>query len=230
MKLVILSVVSASVLALTSPARAATTTATVDLGSASSPVAFGTFSFPYSLTLPKFNSNLGTLDSMTLTLTAEQSHVSCDLLNLSSVAQPYTDAMTVPFGFHGLAPHGEVVAIDLPGTGPFSGVTSSLFMGFTLAGTTTFGSLTDSVNVASSSFATYESNGGGTFSVAMQLSSTNPVGSVTNGSLYASMFGDTYGNLAVTYSYTPIPEPATCAAGFGAAALGFAIWRRRRAA
>ena len=49
-----------------------------------------------------------------------------------------------------------------------------------------------------------------------------------------SSFGNKYGILSPAYvaidnlTYSTIPEPATCAAAFGAIALAFAAYRRRK--
>jgi hypothetical protein len=53
-----------------------------------------------------------------------------------------------------------------------------------------------------------------------------PVNFSVSGS--ATFDASTLGDVTLTYSYTPVPEPSSSAALLGAFAVGLAVWRRRR--
>ncbi len=176
------------------------------------------FSDPISLGM--FDSNLGTLASVSLAI---DSTVTGDIsaFNSTGVQQSFTNA-TAELDVTLTGPGGATVT-----THPTAGIAS----GQANPGSNDFAGLTgsDSGSFSGSPLSLYELAGGGTFG---SMVSASDIGSYLGTANSGVFFGGTAtasGDVTVTYTFTPVPEPAAYAAFIGAAALVLAI-RRRHAA
>jgi hypothetical protein len=164
--------------------------------------------FPQSLTLPKFDSNLGTLTSVTLTLESTASTVISKVINLSPTNQPYSGVFA-QLNLSLTAP-GSATTTVAPFAGTFSGTAAGPMFTVTTAGTASQGLLSNSVSVVPADFSLYLGNGSGTYSIQV-AGSVSSAGTGAPGAVAFFGDGSTYGHVTVEYTYTAIPEPSTYA-------------------
>lgn len=109
--------------------------------------------------------------------------------------------------------------------GPFAGIAAP---GANQAGEATSGVLFESMSIDPSQFAAFR--GTATQTLTVSLSAVGEYAG-TSSDAAATFFGgdgDTYGDVTVKYSFTPIPEPAMFAAVLGGSVLLAALARSRR--
>jgi len=172
--------------------------------------------------LPKFDTNLGTLNSITLELDASDSTfdaVYTDTSGMVSEVNFYVGAaitMTAPSG------------ITLTGTPSENGFNAALppLQSITVMGNDSV--IDEPQIIFAGLFAPYEAPGGGSFNLdggaTLSIAVMSGTGTVNPGTVDAGAF------LQVTYDYTPVPEPATwLLASLGASGLWF-VRRRSPAA
>jgi hypothetical protein len=182
--------------ALAQPASAGLVTQTDNY---SSPLA----SFSAPLTFTKFNTQLGTLTGISITLNLTGT-VTSQVHSTSSQAQTFTGASSTST-VTATGPDLTVISASLlttPATGTI-GANSTMTIG------TDGGTVGSSSTLASYNFSPYESIGAGNFVI-------NAVGHMTNGgstnSSNVSIFGNSTvgGSLTLSYTYTPaVPAPAS---------------------
>ncbi|PPQ27066.1 choice-of-anchor E domain-containing protein [Rhodopila globiformis] len=181
-----------------------------------------TVPFTDNFTLTAFDTSLGTLTGIEITLTTNSTAI-VDVLNNTGAAQSFTDATSsVPVTATG--PAGVIMSQSLvagpfngnaaPGTDPFPGNAANA---------------TSSVSVAAADFATYEATTSG---VSLDFSVATGNGSYHGTAISGVFFGGSAnvgGTTTITYTYTPstpMPEPMNLMIlGAGMAGLGFV--RRR---
>jgi hypothetical protein len=187
------------------PAEAAVEMFSADYGSAGSPVGLGTTE---DLSLGKFDTSLGTLDSITIDLFSENT-VQSEIINFTAL-NGLTTSVTAS-------------------AGPFSGTASARSV--TVDGSSTPTSANSSAAVAPGDFPLYEGVGPQTFDVSVLVGEPFIEGS--GACLAFAGLGSSYGSVEVIYSYASVPEPGTGWAGFAASVFsgiwGFARLRRSRA-
>jgi hypothetical protein len=191
--------------------------------------ALPTTTAPANVAVAKFDPSLGTLNSVSLTLQASGTVFATEF-NSTSVNQNYSNSWaTLNFGVKG--PDGSTISIHpttgLPG---FAGTAAPYAIQIT--GSSPFSLSPASVYASSSNLGAYEAPGGGFFTLSFNSDGVpdGPISSSIQAPSGVSTSGDAtvQGTVTVTYSYTPIPEPATYAGLLGAAALGLVIRRRKQ--
>ncbi len=188
------------------------------------PLPVGAPNFPLTLTVPEFDSNLGTLDAVNLTLTSTIAG-SVSVVNFTGTAQPFNNAfssMTITV----TGPAGTAVSVS-PEVAVGSGSANpGVFV------ITNFGNLTNTASntVSASTLSPYEAAGGGTLNLTVDSSGYGNYGgsAVNSGTVGFGGSASASGDVEIVYTYFSIPEPASYAALFGLAALGFVIARRKR--
>jgi hypothetical protein len=205
------------------PAEAAVEMFSADYGSAGSPVGLGTTE---DLSLGKFDTSLGTLDSITIDLFSENT-VQSEIINFTTGNLPYTSTSTT-FADTVTALNGLTTSVTAS-AGPFSGTASARSV--TVDGSSTPTSANSSAAVAPGDFPLYEGVGPQTFDVSVLVGEPFIEGS--GACLAFAGLGSSYGSVEVIYSYASVPEPGTGWAGFAASVFsgiwGFARLRRSRA-
>jgi hypothetical protein len=198
---------------------------TTDFGSASSQISLAT---PVALDIAQFNSALGTLTNVTLSLDITGSTATPQVLNLSSSGpQAYTNAFTqMTVSLEG--PDGTNPSIQFPESASFSGLTNPAQFSIANAGTTAFGSETSSINVVPGNLAFYEGVGSGNLTVDLSGNFFSQ-GTGTPNAVAFGGDGTAYGMVQVEYTYSSIPEPSAYAAVLGVAAFCIAALRRAKA-
>jgi hypothetical protein len=191
----------------------------------------GTLGGTVTTSLPMFNSALGTLTGVQVTLDFQVTPVAT-LINGTGSAMTFTPSDSVFASLPGdpatpwtisLGSDNWMLAEPTVTTGPIAG-TGQLIASFGslmfVGGTSASADLTD---VSGSDFSAYTGAG--------DLSFGSSGGSIMSGSSGNGFFGggsaDVTGTASVTYDYTPVPEPTTLAlAGLGGLSLMF--FRRRK--
>lgn len=195
-----------------------------DYGSAGSPISAGGTT---TISLNKFDTALGTLNEVILTLTSYD-NVIASAVNISAFTQPYGNvvaSMQVQVNALGLLTSATGTTTPVSGTIP-----AHDFVGQTL--TTQLVTPPTASATLSSGFAAYEGASGTRFDVTVDPQTVNVSGSVANGSVFLGGDGSSYGHVGVEYLYTPAvsaPEPSALLGGLGAmGTLAMMAWRKRK--
>jgi hypothetical protein len=177
-----------------------------------------------SVSLPGFNSSLGTLTGITFDLSSSDT-VSVSIISILPGSTPYSSAsaslpVTITSSLDG-------VTTTATGTATYgSGFVNEYPPALDLPGETTTASST--VNVPSADFSEYE--GGGTYTVGVTTGSGNYSG-VSSPGVFFGGAGSSTGSVEVTYDYTvvPTPEPSSLLGGFGIlGSMAAMAWRKRK--
>lgn len=196
-------------------------------GSAAAPLTIGD-DFPVEVPFLKFDSSLGTLTGVTITLTSTFS-LQSSVYNIGSAAV-----------FQGAVAQASVTLTDLTGaplqaalgTLPFSGsIGAGDFSNpAVVSGPVTQNTITTSLFISQADLSLYERTGSGDANSMLRLEADATPG--TDGMTETVFFGanaSVYGTVVIDYQYqpmaSPVPEPSW--GGFGAVALcGIALGRR----
>lgn len=209
-------------LALLAPAAFAQSSETFDaaFGSPGSPLNVGAPAFPVSLSEQAFDPNLGTLTSVSITLTTTVGG-QVDVLNTLATPESFTNAFA-QMSVTVTGPDSTAVTLS-PAATIASG---SVPGGF---GQTNFAAVpsTGSSARSASTLSDYEIPGGGSILLTVNSSATGTYGGTATPGVYFGGSANAYGDVKVTYNYTLIPEPATYALAMGAAGLALVLIRRR---
>ena len=183
-------------------------------------MAFGrTLSFRRPWALPEFNTALGHLTDIQITLTTD-GLLQADVINFGPAADfinaqaKETVTMAAPGGAH------STVSLA---TTPFSG---SIAAGASVQGPVVLLAGTDASHVAPADFSAYEYSGGGGSTLDVNLSGApfydgaGPIGLFFGGDASA------YGSVEIQYDYTAVPETGALWAELGILACGFAGFSR----
>ncbi len=191
-------------------------------GSSGTPIAVA--NFPQTLSLPKFDSTLGTLTGITLTLEATESTVIAKVINLVGGNQAFNN-VTAQLNLILTAPGSAVVSVS-PSAGPYNGTAFGPAFNFTVAGMANVGLLSNSVSIAPASFSLYVGSGSNSGSVIIDGSVTS-AGTSSPGTVAFFGDGSTYGHVTIEYAYTAIPESSDYALLAGLTVLAAAVRRFR---
>lgn len=199
-----------------------------DYGSAASPLLVGESDFPVQLAFQKFDTLLGTLTDVVISLTS-MDYMQSEVLNFGPAAtfqDARISAMVAVTGADGIQ------TSDMLATTPFSG---SLAAGPSqVLGPAVGGTVSDSSHVAPANFGTYEAGGGGAFNYSLNAISFGTVSGTGGPELFFGYQAGSYGLVEIDYYYTPtgeivtVPEPGTGVAGWMAIAAGVCAAGRRR--
>ena len=193
------------------------------------PNALPSASAPANVSVAKFDTSLGTLDSVTLSLQAAGT-VYAEVLNFTSTNQTYTGLMeTLNFGVTG--PDGSSTNIN-PSTATFAGTIAPTGTVAVTVGSTPFSLSPAATNVLSANFGLFETSGSGTFTLSFNSDGQSfPISSVIS-TPSSGVFGGGDANISgtetVTYNFTAIPEPSFSGAVLGCAALMGVVGLRKR--
>ncbi|HMD61944.1 MAG TPA: choice-of-anchor E domain-containing protein, partial [Opitutaceae bacterium] len=169
-----------------------------------------------------FDSTLGTLTSVNLTLTSTADGT-VSVINFTASPQSFTNAfasMTVNV----TGPDGTATTVT-PVSTQATGIANP--PAFTITNFNPVGATAVS-SVSAGNLGMYEAIGGGTLDFIINSSATGSYGGTgTPGAVGFGGSAAAYGDLQITYDYTVVPEPATYTVLVGAAALGLVLLRRR---
>jgi hypothetical protein len=174
-------------------------------GSAGSPLVFGGSDFPASSSFQKFDSTLGTLDAVTITLSSTDS-IQASVMNIGGATTFQNAQATATIGLLDLAGSNLDTALV---TDPFSGSIA----GGTLStpvfayGLVTQGQTVSTLSVAPQFFGLYESSGSGQKSFDLSLTADVSASGAGSGALFFGGSADSYGSVEVDYIYS-VPEPS----------------------
>jgi hypothetical protein len=200
----------------------------VNFGSAANPIDIGAADMP-TLQIATFNTDLGTLDSVLITLVANNTLESLAVnLGKATSYQNLSASATVTIS----GPDGVTTSTPLS-VGPTSG---SIAAGsFSKPVTITPASVSQSTTTQFSptDLATYETSGNGTLDFLLKAALTD-VSNPSSGIALLNFGYDAFshGSVEVDYDYTPlaaVPEPGTMMAGLFALGFGFIAVCRSRA-
>lgn len=182
-----------------------------------------------TVTTPEFNTALGTLDSVTITLETEFVG-GLQVFNISGVAHDFTGGFAnIPLTVSGSS---LPTVTGTPGVTGLSG-TVQPGIGNSYESPSSTYTASNSSGAITTGLATYEGLGDFAYSVC-QVSSNcsasfgaSQVGG--NGALFAGTYGNAGGILEITYNYTSsgVPEPASMFLVGGILLGGGFFWRRR---
>jgi hypothetical protein len=187
-------------------------------------IAVGSPNYPIDFTLPKFDSNLGTLQAVSITLTSTID-ASVSVYNSSSASLTFDSAFADFSGSNGINVTGP------GGTAITYHPSITVGAGTANPGQNSFGTVEQTFqSTVSPAIGGYAAAGGGTLNLAVNSSAIGTYGiTKESSSLFGGSAVTASGDVGITYAYSPIPEPATYAALLGAAALGLVIRRRKQA-
>jgi hypothetical protein len=180
--------------------------------------------FTDSFTLAGFNTALGTLDSIQISISTTAT-AEVDVFNITGGPLPFTNATaSVPVTVKG--PDATTTSVTLV-AGPIAGIANpgaNMFPGIP-------GSGSSSIFVPVADFATYENPGGTPVSFMVSSVGGTYSGSGAAGQLFFGGLAVAGGTTTVVYTYdtvvtTTTPEPTTMAL-FGSAFVGLGLIRRR---
>ncbi len=202
--------------ALAGSAMAATSTNSSSFTSSAAP-------FTKNLTLNAFDSSLGTLTAITLTL--DSTSAANIRINDTDPSNSYvvdTATGSVQLTLNGLNGSNHSLTVS-------NSITSQLVHPGLNTFTGAFNPYSESINVSSGDFSLYTTSSAPTFVVSAVAGSASASGnsSTDPGFLFYNASATAAGTATVTYTYTPVPEPSTYA-GFGAALVGIAGMARSR--
>ena len=186
-------------------------------------------SFAQNVTFNKFDTTLGVLNSITLSLSTSVT-AEIDVFNFSNKAQTFTNATaSVPVKITG--PDGSTFTVTSV-AGPISGSVTSLVGVTPYAGNTA--TATGNSVILPANFGQYQGFGGGNLTVNFQGQNGTYSGSAGSNVFFGGS-ATAGGTLTLTYNYTkiqPIPEPgaATFLAAGVLGSVGMVIRRRRKKA
>ena len=174
--------------------------------------------------LQGFNTSLGTLDSVTLTLaTADTTSIS--IVNTTGSPQSYTSA-TATIGITATVPSSGLSVTSTTTSSGVSGSIGSAVGPYYLAPATTDGFA--STGAQTSNLGDYETTG--IYPVDISATSGIYAGSAVQGVIFGGN-ATSSGTLEVTYDYTPVatPEPSSLIGGFGIlGSMAVMAWRKRK--
>jgi hypothetical protein len=212
------------------PTFSAVESFTETYGSSSAPVAIGGADFPFLISLPQFDSALGTLTDIELSV-ATTGSLQAVVANVGAEASFTEAAESGTITVSG--PYSATASVVL-GTTPFSGsIASGNSLSPTYAiGPAASGSGTGVVHVPSSDFADFTASGSGghlDYSLNAEVDGT----ASGNGPVQLSFAGQgsAYGSVEVDYTYvSAVPEPADLLLTSLLGWFGLAGWNRLRRA
>jgi hypothetical protein len=181
-----------------------------------------------SVSVPLFDPSLGTLDSVSFTMTG---YVQGTGQFESLDATPSTVTMDLAATLKLKRPSGSTLVISLPDFNTSDNVTA--YDGITDFGGTsgkTYSNVgandTESVNTSSPSDMTLFTGVG---NITLPVSATGSSNASGPGNIVESFATTAWADVSVTYNYQVVPEPSTLAL-LGIGAIGLLAWRRRQAA
>ncbi len=226
-----------ALIAFASPVHAAiqTETESASYGTPASPLPLGSSA---TLSVGAFDTSLGTLDSVTITMTSFDT-VTSDVFNYAMGNLSYSDATaTVPVTVTATVPVNVTPLIGLTtsatgAAGPASGTVSAGAC-LTVASTSFLPQASTIASIAPGDFSLYE--GAGDISINLTVANLAGTYSGTSGSgLFFGGNGFSYGSIEVDYGYTAppappsVPEPGAIGAGLAALSLcGIRLARQLR--
>lgn len=209
-----------ALLALAGALRADTISYTGSWGSNISQVPVG--DLPLTETLPKFDTALGTLSGVTLTLTAQGTTAIVQVYNIANAPRGFVNATTT-VDLTLTSDTGSAVEIK-PVAGPFAGLASP---GFSNVGAAVLPAVSASINVAPSAFFAYSFPGVQSFGLTLSGFATASGTATIPGTVFFGGDGSSYGTFGVTYTFVPIPESDFFGLAVAGAAMLLALGRRR---
>lgn len=182
---------------------------------------------PSSLNLLTFDSSLGELTNVVLTLELTGASLSSRVVNLSPDTKSFLDAHT-DLNLQMTGP-GNATANVTAASELFNGTAAGPMFAVTTAGTSVHGKKNGLIQISPADIGAFSGSGSGHFSVNLLRSLTS--GGTANSSAVAFLGDATiFGNVRVDYSYMPlaaVPEPSTWAFISALAVFGGVILRRR---
>lgn len=236
MKLGVLSILAAGGLFVgaTVPASAALETECYNFGSASDPLAVGGGGSIANFSVGMFNTSLGTLDDIVITLTSYDSIQSqvVDVGGPASFQNAQASAnititgpdLTQTSGTLTTTPFSESIGADSSASLDGKVLSDSSGSSVTYAyGPAAQSKVSTSSSVPVGDFGNYEVNGGGTLDYLLNASTAGTSSGYGSPGVFFGYVADTYGCLDITYDYTPsvvtVPEPGTTVPGLVALAF-----------
>lgn len=180
-------------------------------------------SYQYDFSLNKFDTSLGTLTGVELQqVTSIVPEI--QIYNITGGTLPFDSASThAPISFAGPDGTSSLVAADYT---IGANTVSSLETIFSPALPTI---VTGSVNVQPANFASYEGTGTANFTTTFEANSSSITTGAPGGTIFVGGSMIAGGSFAVTYTYTPVPEPSTIAL-LATGLISLLGYARRRAA
>jgi hypothetical protein len=216
------SLLAGAILAsLSLPAAAGVEFSTALYGSSADPLVLGGPDLPASLPLEKFNTALGNLTGIELTLTSDV-NLQAQVFNATGATASFTGAQAS--ATLTLNAPGSVVPTLTLSTTPFS---DSVAAGASAVGPQTLLSASDVMDIPSADFSAYEYSGGGSSSLSANLTGTpcyvgnGPAGLFFGGS------ASTYGTVEIQYQYSSnVPDVGALLPEVGLLLCGFAAMKK----
>ncbi len=203
------------------PATAGLETFTASYGSSADPLVLGGPDLPASLTLEKFNTALGHLTDIELTLTSDV-NLQAQVFNASGATASFTGAQAS--ATLTLNAPGSVAPTLTLSTAPFS---DSVAAGASAAGPQTLLSASDAMAISPANFSAYEYSGGASSSLSADLTGTPSYFGNGPAGLFFGGSASTYGTVEVQYQYSSnVPDVGAPLAEVGLLLCGFAAMKK----